>query len=202
MSKLFSFRGIHYRNIYFYNLITILKLGKDRYLRYKIAAKHLEGAGSVLDICAGEGKLKDFLPAGVHYTAVEAGENFIRILSRKKIPFIQKDIHQEEIKSIVKADAIVMLISLYQFRKTSLDSILEEFKHVACQVVIVEEVLKNSQTEDSVFFRLINFLCATDYYVPVGLFSLFEFEEVMKKHGYRYYSQGRYCIGLYDGTKG
>lgn len=191
-------RGAHYRSEFLYNAFTLLKLGWNFHLRYQIVAQYIKPAESVIDVCSGSGRLKDFISKDCTYTAIEASPEFLSILQRKNIDHIAWNLHTGWPQSALAADVIVMVISLCQFRKTSADLLLESFKKVARRVVIVEDVLSRPRNEESLFQQTINYLCATEYYVPVAWYTRSEFAELMRNHGYQCgEASRRYMVGLY-----
>ena len=192
-------KGIHYRNSYFYNALDLLKLGREYDLRFQIAARYINPGESVVDVCAGPGRLKDFLFKDCTYTVIDASHEFCATLQRKGIPCIVRDLHSGWPQAVPGADVLVMIISLSQFRKTSVDDLLENFKRVTKRVLIVEDVLSRSRSERSFFQRAINYLCGTDYYVPVvSWYTRPEFEQLMRDHGYQCEAvSSRYMIGSY-----
>ena len=198
MSAPYFFKGSHYRSEFLYTAFTLLKLGWKRHLRYRIVKQYIKPADSVVDVCSGPGRLKDFIPKECTYTAVEASPEFISILRRRGINHVSWNLHAGWPESILAPDVIVMVISLSQFRKTSADLLLESFKKTARRVVIVEDVLFRPRKEESLRQRAINYLCATDYYVPVAWYTRSEFAELMQSHGYQCKeASGRYMVGLY-----
>ncbi len=179
--------------------MAFIKLGPQYHLRYQIASGFIKPGDRVLDVCSGPGAFKDFLPAGCSYTALEASPAFAAALKRKGRACVLCDLHQGLPPSAPDADVIVMNISLCQFRKTSADVLLESFKIKARRVVIVEDVLSRRRTEDSLFQKAVNFLCATDYYVPVEWYTRSDFRELMRRHGYQCRDvPGRYAVGSYE----
>lgn len=196
--RLFFLRGLHYRSEFFYTALTLLKLGWKYHLRYRIARQYIKPADSIVDVCSGPGNLKDFVSKECIYTAIEASPEFISILQKKGIKHISWNLHAGWPESILAPDIIVMVISLCQFRKTSADFLLESFKKVSSRVVIVEDVLPRPRKEESLLQQAINYLCATDYYVPVTWYTRLEFAELMRSHGYQCQeASGRYLVGLY-----
>ncbi|HOW88296.1 MAG TPA: class I SAM-dependent methyltransferase [Candidatus Omnitrophota bacterium] len=197
-------KGIHYRSRIFYDALDLLKLGRKRFFRFQIAAQHIKPGESVIDVCAGCGALKDFILRDCAYTAVEASPEFSLTLKQKGIECISCDLHRGWPESIPTADVIVMVISLCQFRDTSAERLLESFKKAAKRVVIVEEVLKKPRLKGSWFQKLINYLCATDFYVPVdSWYTGSEFEKLMQNHGYQCEkTSGRYRVGSYGFNPG
>jgi hypothetical protein len=198
MSATSPLKGAHYRSELFYNILTLLKLGCKYHSRHHIARHYIKPADSVVDVCSGSGRLKDFISKECTYTAIEASPKFISILQRKGINHIAWNLHAGWPKSILVSDIIVMVISLCQFRKTSVDLLLESFKKAASRVVIVEDVLKHPRKEESLLQQTINYLCATDYYVPVAWYTRSEFRDLMRSHGYQCIEESsRYMVGLY-----
>lgn len=198
MSALSFLRGAHYRSEMFYHFLTLLTLGKDCGLRYRIAAEYVNPGESLWDVCAGTGRLKNFLPEGCSYMALESSPEFLSVLGKRGINHIVWNFHKGWPENIPPADVVIMLISLYQFRKTSVDHLLESFKTAARRVVIVEDVLPRPGGEKSPVQRLMNYLCAAECYLPVTRFARAEFEQLMRRHGYRWErTSGRYMVGLY-----
>ncbi len=195
----YLFKGLHYRSRLFYNTCDFLKLGTNRNLRYKIAARYINSKQSVVDVCAGTGTLKKFLLKDCSYEAIEASTEFLKVLELKGIKCQCLNLHQELSPGKYWGDVIVMIISLSQFRKTSVDKLLEYFKGAAGRVVIIEEVLSSPRLEKSFYQGMVNHLCANEYYIPVVWYTSGEFEEVMKAHGYRCERvTERYRVGIYD----
>lgn len=194
----FLLKGSHYRSEFLYTAFTLLKLGRKRHLRYRIVRQYIQPADSVLDVCSGSGRLKDFISEECAYAAIEASPEFISILQRKGIKHISWNLHAGWPESILSPDVIVMVISLYQFRNTSAGLLLESFKNLASRVIIVEDVLSRPRREGSLLQQAINYLCATGYYVPVARYTRSEFAELMRCHGYQCREASeRYMVGLY-----
>ena len=192
-------RGAHYRSEFLYEALAMLKLGREYRLRYKVAARYIGPAESVTDVCSGAGRLRDFISEDCHYTAVDASPEFLSIIKKKGFNTIAWDLHRGWPPFVPGSDVIAMVISLSQFRKTSADTILESFKTAAKRVVIVEDVLMRSRGEGSLTQRAMNYLCGTDYYVPVdSWYTRPEFEQLMQSHGYQCKAvSDRYMVGSY-----
>jgi len=189
-------QGIHYRSRMFYDLQNRWKLGRDYDLRFLIAARYVKPGESVLDLCSGFGQLKEYLPPDCSYRCIEASPEFVRILQHKKIPVLVHNLHQRADTDSLKTDTAVMIVSLCHFRSTTADELLEMFKTTAKKVVIVEDVLARPRGERSFLQRAMNYLCRTDYYVPVELFTADEFQALMQRHGYACRRHdARYCVG-------
>lgn len=189
-------RGSHYQSPPVYKFFSALKLRENYDLRYRLAAQYLKVGESVLDVCAGLGEFKGFLPEGCSYRALEASRPFLRKLAGQGIFSFRIDLHKDN-GEIPLTDSIVMIISLYQFRDTTVPHWLETFKTKAKKVIIVEETatLRRSPLRDS----LSNYLCAADYFRPTRLFTRKEFSTIMCRYGYNClpYNE-RYCVGLYE----
>ena len=197
--KTISVRGIHYQSPPVYDFFTLLKLRRDYHLRYRIAAQYIKPGESVLDVCAGYGEFRKFIPLSCRYQAVDASPSFVRELARRDIPYRFENLHDGLDTKIPAVDVLVMIISLCQFQNTSLEKLLEDFKKIASKVVIVEDV-QNKTPWFVEKFR--DYLCATDYYLPMQLFSADQFQAVMKQHGYgcQKYNE-RYWVGYFEGGK-
>ena len=189
-------RGIHYRNARLYDLQNFLKLGRDFDLRFKIAAQYIRPGESVLDLCAGPGRMKDYLPEGCSYIGMDASPQFVNILRRKEISVLHRDLHSGLKADDIKADVALMIVSLCHFRHTTADEILEVLKRTVKRVVIVEDVLAKARRP---FIRwMMNYFCQTEYYRPIELFTAQEFQELMQRHGYACVAKDqRYFVGIY-----
>jgi len=191
-------KSINYRSPLIYNILDYLKRGTRRDLRYRPPLPYLKGASSVLDLCGGTGEFKKFLPAGCQYSVCDASPGFVAHLAKSHIRHFQWDLHRGLPRFFPKVDAVVMIISLYQFRTTSIDVLLEAVKDIASTVVIVEEVSVSPQKQSALTRWVKNYLCATDFFVPVELFVREEFESIMKKRRYDFISYDKkYCVGCY-----
>ena len=194
--KTISARGIHYQSPPIYEFFTLLKLRRDYRLRYQIAAQFIKPGESVLDVCAGYGEFRKFIPRSCDYQALEASLAFNKELARKKIPYQRKNLHEGLDTQVPAVDVAVMLISLCQFQNTTLHPLLEDFKKIARKVIIVEDV-QNKTPRFVEKFR--DYLCATEYYLPMKLFSADQFEAAMKQHGYRCQKYNeRYWVGYFE----
>jgi len=121
-------------------------------------------------------------------------------LSKKKIVYYRIDLHKGIDLSIPKVDVCVMIISLCQFRMTGMDSLLNDFKKIAHKVVIVEHVVPEEVREESLWYKLNNYLIARDYTVKDKEFTSEQFQRVMVRHGYKVRQCGHgYMTGLFDG---
>lgn len=193
-------QGINYRSETAYNLLALLKLGTAYHSRFNIAAQYINPGDRVLDFCSGPGQLKEFLPPTCAYECIEPSASFVKILRGKNIHAIPLDLHRGLAGASLTADAVTMLISLAQFRNTSLHELLEGFKRIGKRVVIVEDVLQKRRRKDSIVQRTINYLCATDYFLPMELFTSDEFESLMARHGYTCVRHsGRYIAAVHPG---
>lgn len=190
-------KGLHYRNPLVYHFFDYMKRGVQYQRRYKIALEYLGDVSSVLDVCAGTGRFKRFLPQDCRYIALDASREFIARMKRKGIASVCQDLHQGMPRIPSRADAVVMIISLCQFRGTSIDRLLEDFKQTGSRVIIVEEVSPQGD-KHSFIRRMRNYLCSTDFFIPFDLFTSGEFRDVMQRHQYHFRRHDeRYCAGYY-----
>jgi len=194
-----SLKGLHYRSKQVYDFCSFIKLGFAYNLRYKIAARYIPPNQSVIDVCSAAGDFKKFLSKNCTYTAIESSPQFCKILQERNISYVCCNLHEAMPNDIPCTDVLAMIISLSQFRKTSVHELLEYFKKIARRVVIVEDVLPQTREENSFYQKVVNYLCATDYYVPVTWFTHLEFSKLMDQHGYQYKKiTERYCVGIYE----
>jgi SAM-dependent methyltransferase len=192
-------KGIHYRSRTVYHGLTFLKLGSDVNKRFHLACRHIKPFDSVLDLCCGDGKLKDLLPEGCRYHGVEASEGFVGELKKRNISHTFADLHEGVASYAFKADIALMIISLYHFKKIAALRLLEELKSVAKKIVIVEDVLEKPRSSKNFVQKAMNYFCQTSYYQPTSLLTQKEFCDVMDKTGYNVKQiDQRYFIGVYE----
>lgn len=192
------FKGINYRSPLAYNSLTFLKLLSDYDLRFKIARQYIHEGDSLLDVCAGDGRLQQFLPKGCSYFGIDASQEFTRRLSQKGLGYSRQDLHGGLSSGRSVHAVVVMIISLCHFRYTSADALLESFKSTGRKVVIVEDVLENRDMNRSLKRRLMNYLCRVDYCESLELYTHHEFAQILEKHDYKVtqYDQ-RYSVGTF-----
>lgn len=193
------FKGLHYSNAAVYNTLTFLKLGLDFYTRFIIASKYVKPGDSVLDLCSGNGSLERFLPAGCRYECVEMSPEFSLQLERNKIVNHRQNLHNGLDMKGSRYDIAVMIISLCHFRETSAHRLLEDLKNTAGRVLILEDVLEHRRSMSNPVQIAMNYLCASDYYVPLELYTVSDFNNIMQEHGYAVTKHSeRYYAGVYD----
>jgi len=193
------FRGVRYRNWFVYNFLLFLRFGVHYNLRYKIAAEYVGSENSVLDVCSGAGDLRKFLPENCVYACVDASPQFAAILSKKNIHCYKINLHKGINGHTPQFDVLAMVGGMCQFRMTSMDMLLEDFKKIARKIVVLEHVAPKEVKEGSLWHKLNNYLIANDYTVPDREFSEKEFNEIMSSHGYRVRScDAGYRVGYYD----
>ena len=180
-------------------MLDFLKRGWRRDERYRIAARYVRPGESVLDVCAGPGRLQKFLPKNSSYVAMDGSPQFLSQVWQKGVATVLWNLHQGWPQKTPQTDVIVMIISLSQFRDVSAGALLENFKKGAKRVVIVEEVLERKRSRASFIQKIINYLCGTDYYIPVSSwYTRQEFSQLMRDHGYQCEKiSDRYDVGSY-----
>lgn len=192
-------RGLNYNSVHAYRLFDLVKRGNRRTLRYNIACKYLTNKEDVLDVCAGTGEFKKFLPSGCTYSAIEVNTFFTSVIEKKCITCTIMDLHKGIGDFRQKVDAAVMIISLYQFRNSLVDLLLEDLKRIARKVIIIEEISPKGTAVRSFINLTMNYMCATDFYRPTELLTKTEFESLMLDHGYKHVQYDKkYAIGLYE----
>jgi len=196
----FSLFGIVYRSPIIYNLLTFLKKGPAHRKRFRIIRDYIDQGGSILDVCAGDGTMRRYLMENCKYLAVDASRGFIQALRKKGLDCFYADLHQGLPLAENSYDNVIMLISLYEFRDSSLNSLLDDCKRIAAKkVIILEEVLSGDTRYESLFARRVRkYLCATEYQVTSRLFTFEEFKECLKSHGFEIIRwENPYAVGIY-----
>ena len=195
--------GILYRNSFLYMLVTFVKLRSKNNLRFQIASQFISPGESVLDVASGGGWLRDYIPDSCRYTCVEVGDAFIQSLTKRGVSFIKMNLHQGMGELKQNYDTVVMIISLYQFRYTSLDQLMSQFKEIANKVVIVEEVSISENNKLTIKDKVLNYLCQSEHFMPTKILTAHAFSAICKKHGYEVKidaHKNNYMIATYTGA--
>jgi ubiquinone/menaquinone biosynthesis C-methylase UbiE len=185
--KIKIFKGILYKNSYFYNLLDFLKLREKKNLRFKIAKKLIKKKSSLIDVCGGCGWLKNHLDKNINYTVADASKEFGDVCKKKNINFIKLNCKSFNIIKN-KFDYTVMIISLYQFRKNLKKTIKNLKKISKRKIIIIEEILPFKETDSfrNIKKKIRDYLCNTNFYEKNNdLFSSSEFEILMKKNNFK-----------------
>ena len=193
-------KGIHYQNKFVHECLTRLKLLNQFNLRYKIASTYIRDGDSILDVGGGYGGLRDYLKCNCNYTCIEASDGFIRILKKKNYKYIDIDLHNTFPDEKEIFDIVVMIISLYQFRATSVNHLLRKFKKIGKKILIIEEVIKDSTSKKRKFLdNFMNYLSATNYYTSTSPYSQDEFRSLLRSYDYdvKKYNN-RYMVAYYE----
>ena len=185
-------KGILYNNVSVYHLITKVKLGKNSSFRYELCASHINPGSSVLDVCAGPGDLKNYLPASVKYESLEYSLGFVNKLNKNGICNHKINLHNFNTTDLPNTyDIAVMIISLCSFKTAALAKIINFMKEKAKKVIIIEEVVLEKNMLTSSFRKYLcqklgnklrSYLCYNNNLQSIDLFTEKEFIEIMHKH--------------------
>lgn len=207
------FKGILYSNVFFYNFITKIKLGKNENLRFLLAANYIDRNQSILDYCAGIGRMKDFLPENCYYSTLEMSDRFSAYLESKGIPNYKMNPLEKMPVPEKSFDIVIMIISLSHFRHNRIDDLLVQMKKIARKkVIIVEEVIyKYRDIHKTTAFSLrtqiinrigrlfINFLTSKPYTTPAQQFSPEELEAILEHHSLKIFREkNNYIVGIWE----
>lgn len=177
-------KGLVYKSPRLYTFLMRMKYASHDCERYRCAASYMHEYDTVLDLCAGPGLLKEYMPTDCTYTALDASNEMILHLKKRHIPTIQHDLHSGYPYLEKKYSVATMLLSLYQFRKTSINALLEAMQGEHDHVVIVEWVLQKKSFVSHAAEMMRNYLCDTNYSHPTELFLVSEFKELMHAHNF------------------
>ncbi len=195
----FSFlQGIPYRDVFIYNFLTFLKLGYSYDLRFKIVQPYLHKDDVILDVCAGYGRLKKFIPKECTYHCIDASPTFLKKLKQKEIPSSLQNINEKCVINYSHYTVVVMIISLCHFPKSRIHTLLDSFTKMGNRVIIIEEVIKTPKQNHTWLRKIMNYLCCVDYNKHLSLLTFEEFKDILSKHNYkvtRY--NNRYSIGTF-----
>jgi hypothetical protein len=194
-----SLRGIHYQSRFSYALLDFLKSPIHGNLRFNIIKNIGGNAKSCLDVAGGPGDLANFLPKQCQYTCIDASTGFLSNFSEDGLTApIKFDLHEGLPNLSKEYDLVTMVISLYQFRSTSASLLLDQFKTVGKKVIIIEEVRELKAQGFSLREKVMNYLCASDFYKYTSLFSYQSFKALAEQHGYFVYAKNKHLsIALY-----
>ena len=152
-------------NNYLYKLQDYLKRKEKKNLRFRIIKELIKKGTSLIDVCGGCGWLRDHLDESIKYTVADASEEFGQYCKKKNINFIKLNCKNISIIN-KKFDYVVMIISLYQFKK-NLKKIIKNLKKISKKkVIIVEEILPYEMTSTFAYTRkkIVDYLCSTNFY--------------------------------------
>ena len=77
------FKGLLYKNNFFYNFLDYLKNKEKRNLRFKILNNYIRKKTSLIDVCGGTGQLKIHIDKSIKYTVADASDQFESICKNK-----------------------------------------------------------------------------------------------------------------------
>ena len=196
------FKGILYKNNFFYNLLDFIKNKQKRKIRFKILNKYIKNNSSLIDICGGGGWLKDHIFKNISYTVADASVEFGNTCKKKKINFVKLNCENFNIKN-KKYDYSVMIISLYQFKKNFI-KIFKNFKKITKRkIIFIEEISPINEINKLGNLKKIirGYLCKTDFYKKNNdLYSYREFNDLMKKYKFKLiskYKEHNLLVGIY-----
>lgn len=191
------FKGLLYKSEIVYTLAALYKFGFKQHERFNLAVQNIEPGESVLELCPAYGKLIHYLPENCSYRCIDASPHFIKALKARKINCLNMDL-RKGLDHVEKVDVIVIIDSLCHFRETSVDCLLENFKSIAKKIIIIECLERKDRSRGTLMRRLVYYLTAMSYYLPVDMFYYSEFESLLDKHNYqcRRYNDV-FAVGLY-----
>ena len=197
------FKGLLYKNNFFYNFLDYLKNKEKRNLRFKILNNYIRKKTSLIDVCGGTGQLKTHIDKSIKYTVTDASDQFESTCKNKNINFIKLNCTNFNIRKI-KFDYSVMIISLYQF-KSDIKKILKNLRKISKKkVIIIEEISPKNETNifTNIKKAIRGYLCKTSFYKKnYDLFNFREFSKLMKKNKFKLidkFVNYNLLIGIYE----
>ena len=197
------FKGLLYKNNFFYNCLDYLKNKEKRNLRFKILNNYIRKKTSLIDVCGGTGQLKIHIDKSIKYTVADASDQFASTCKNKNINFIKLNCTNFNIRKI-KFDYSVMIISLYQF-KSDIKKILKNLRKISKKkVIIIEEISPKNETNifTNIKKAIRGYLCKTSFYKKnYDLFNFREFSKLMKKNKFKLidkFVNYNLLIGIYE----
>jgi len=197
------FKGLLYKNYFFYNFLDYLKNKEKRNLRFKILNNYIRKKTSLIDVCGGTAQLKIHIDKSIKYTVADASDQFESTCKNKNINFIKLNCTNFNICKI-KFDYSVMIISLYQF-KSDIKKILKNLRKISKKkVIIIEEISPKNETNifTNIKKAIRGYLCKTSFYKKnYDLFDSREFSKLMKKNKFKLidkFVNYNLLIGIYE----
>jgi hypothetical protein len=80
--------------------------------RYQVVAAQVPAGCDVVDLCAGDGRLRNYLPRGTPYTAVDLNASFLRRLSEQGVNTVVANLRD----TVPAGSCVVMMAALYHFK--------------------------------------------------------------------------------------
>lgn len=135
-----------------YDRLIQLLFGRRHEQAYVDVAQQIPEGSSVVDLCSGTGKMyRDHLRSrGCRYLGLDFNGHFVMRARRSGVPTQFFNVLSD---TIPPADYIVMMSSLYHFRRRAGD-VLERMKAAARRAVIISEPVDNLSHHDSFLGRL------------------------------------------------
>ncbi len=134
-------RGLFYVSPLMYECFMRLLYGREFAARYEAVARVLEGCDSVVDVCCGPAILTRWLNGRIDYQGLDCNPTFVRSVSRHGFRVIEADVRDVDIP---RADAIVLMSSLYHFIPEEDDLINRMIAACRTRVIICEPVKHTS----------------------------------------------------------
>ena len=104
--------------------------------RYRVVAKEVPPDCDVVDLCAGDGRLRHYLPGSVRYTAVDMNEGFLRDLQRQGVATVAANLRQ----TIPPGACVVMMAALYHFMPNHIALVRRAIEAASDRFILTEPV--------------------------------------------------------------
>lgn len=135
--------SILYRNSWLYHTVLIGAYGHRRRERFRAAARWIPDHASVLDVCCGDGRLAEHLPASVRYRGLDGSRDFVRAARRRGRRVEPFDLREDELPS---AQIVVCQLALYQFHPDVPGVLARLFAAAEQRLIVTESVRSLAQS--------------------------------------------------------
>ncbi|MEW5849762.1 MAG: class I SAM-dependent methyltransferase [Myxococcota bacterium] len=130
-------RGPVYWHPALYKLAMRRLYGKSGFEeRYRVVAAHVPPGSDVIDLCAGDGRLRRYLPPGTPYLAVDTNEVFLRKLWRQGVATLHADLRRQ----LPCGGTVVMMASLYHFMPEHVEMVRRALQAATRRLILTEPV--------------------------------------------------------------
>jgi hypothetical protein len=133
--KCASMRSPIYAHPLIYRFVLKALYGRALEERFRAVSALVPHGASLLDVCAGDGAIRDSLHSSVRYTAVDGNETFVSGLKKKGVPAELRDVRYQPLP---EADVVLMMGSLYHFVPDT-EAMIEKLKKAAKRRLIIVE---------------------------------------------------------------
>ncbi|MBI5493621.1 MAG: hypothetical protein HY904_01260 [Deltaproteobacteria bacterium] len=118
--------------------------------RYRVVAAQVPPGCDVVDLCAGDGRLRSYLPPGTRYLAVDQNPLLLRPLQASGVPTLVANLRE----SVPAGGCVVMMASLYHFMPQQADLVRRCLAAAGRRFILTEPVENVTASRSGIISRL------------------------------------------------